>query len=128
MLTDDDLAAITALRERLRLSILEGDAKTYTGCFAEDGVIMHPDSPQVRGRAAIAEYVAGMFGAVRIPVLELTPVSVVGDGSLAFEVGVQECEIEPIIPGFARERQHLHVYQRGADGVWLVAAAMSGNQ
>ena len=136
MLSEDDLAAITALRKRLRSSIVEGDAKTYTDCFAEDAVIMRPDSPLVRGRAAIAEYVAGMFEVVRVPfnnpavgelIFKLTPVSVVGDGGLAFEIGVQAWRT---LRGFMRERQHLVVYQRGDDGAWHVAAAaaMSGNQ
>ena len=128
MLSSDDQAAIDALRERLRSSIVDGDAKAYTECFAEDGVIMHPDSPQVRGRAAIAEYAAGMFEIVKLPLLNLTPVSVVGEGDLAFEVGTQECVMEPALPGFKRERQHLHVYQRAEDGAWYIAAAMSGNQ
>jgi uncharacterized protein (TIGR02246 family) len=128
MLSAADQGEIAALRERLRSSIVDGDAEVYTSCFADDGVIMHPDSPQVRGRAAIAAYAAGMFEMVELPLLELTPVSVVGDGDLAFEVGTQECVMEPALPGFKRERQHLHVYQRAEDGEWYIAAAMSGNQ
>ena len=128
MLSPEDHAAIAALRERLRSSIVKGDAEVYTACFAEDGVIMHPDSPQVRGRSAIAEYVTAMFETVKVPVLDLTPVTLVGDGGLAFEVGIQDCVVEPALPGFKRERQHLHVYRRGKDGAWYIAAAMSGNQ
>lgn len=128
MLSDADRTAIDDLRERLRRSILEGDAEIYTSCFAEDGVIMHPDSPQVRGREAIASYAAGMFEVISVPVLELSPVVVDGGGDLAFEVATQVCELEPEMPGFKRDRQHLHVYARGSDGNWRVAAAMSGNQ
>ena len=128
MLSPHDQAAIAALRQRLQSSIVDGDAKIYAACFTEDGVIMHPDSPQVHGRAAITEYAAGMFEIVRVPLLQLTPVSVVGDGDFAFEVGTQECVMEPALPGFKRERQHLHVYRRTEDGAWYVAAAMSGNQ
>ena len=128
MLSPEDRAAIDALRERLRSSIISGDTHVYTTCFAEDGVIMHPDTPQVRCRASIADYAAAMFEAVEVPVLELTPVTLMGDGGLAFEVGVQDCVVEPALPGFKRERQHLHVYQRGEDGAWYIAAAMSGTQ
>jgi ketosteroid isomerase-like protein len=110
------------------MSIVEGDVETYTACFAEDGVIMHPDSPQVRGQRAITDYASGMFGTVSVPLLDLTPVSVMGEGKYAFEVGIQQCEVEPALPGFKRERQHLHVYERGDDGAWYIAAAMSGNQ
>ena len=110
MLSPEDQAAIAALRERLRSSIVKGNAEVYTACFTEDGFIMHPDSPQVRGRSAIAQYVTAMFETVNVPVLELTPVTLVGDGRFAFEVGIQDCVVEPALPGFKRERQHLHVY------------------
>ena len=66
MLGLEDQAVIAALQERLRSSIVVGDAEFYTACFAEDGVIMHPDSPQVRGRSAIAEYVTAMFETVKV--------------------------------------------------------------
>ena len=128
MLSDDDRRAIDALRERLRASIVSGDVDQYVTCFAEDGIIMHPETPQVRGRSSIAEYAAGFFENVRVPMLNFTPVSVIGDGRYAYEVGTQECEVEPALPGFKRQRQHLHVYERGEDGSWYVAAAMSGNQ
>ena len=123
-----DRAAIEDLRERLRRSIVKGDAAAYTSCFSEDAVIMHPDSPQVRGRKAIAAYATGMFELVSVPLLELSPVVVEGGDDLAFEVATQVCELEPEMPGFKRDRQHLHVYARGSDGNWYVAAAMSGNQ
>lgn len=128
MLSDLDRAAIDDLRERLRQSIVEGDAEAYTACFATDGIIMHPDSSQVRGREAIGAYATGMFEMVSVPRLELFPVVVEGSADLAFEVATQVCELEPEVPGFKRDRQHLHVYERASDGNWYVAAAMSGNQ
>ena len=128
MLTPEDRDAIRALRARLRASILSGDVEAYSACFAEDAVLMHPESPQVRGRPAIAEYIAAMFDAVKVPVLEFAEVVLDGAGDFAFEVGAQECVIEPTMPGFKRDRQHLHAYRRGGDGAWYIAAGMSGNQ
>ena len=128
MLDDADRAAIDELRDRLRDSIVNGDVEAYAACFAEGAVLMHPDTPQVKGRAAIAEYAEAMFDTVSVPRLDLTPVSLFGEGKYAFEVGVQECQIEPALPGFKRDRQHLHVYERAEDGTWFLAAAMSGNQ
>jgi len=128
MLGDSDRRAIGDLRERLRRSILDGDAEGYLSCLTSNAVVLHPDSPQVRGKEALLAYLTGMFEAVRVSVLELDPVIVDGDDGWAYEVGVQECEIEPRLPGFGRARQHLHVYQKQDDGSWLMAAAMSGNQ
>jgi uncharacterized protein (TIGR02246 family) len=128
MLSLEDREAIKALRERLRVSIVGGDTAAYSACFAEDAVLMHPDSPQVQGRAAIAEYVAAMFDAVSVPELDLSEVVLEGGDDYAFEVGTQHCVVDPVMPGFKRERQHLHAYCRAADGAWYIAAAMSGNQ
>ncbi len=128
MLSPEDRDAIRELRERLRVAIVSGDTAGYAECFAEDAVLMHPDSPQVRGRAAIAEYVAEMFSAVSVPELDLSEVVLDGGKNFAFEVGAQHCVVDPAMPGFKRDRQHLHAYCRGADGKWYIAAAMSGNQ
>jgi len=128
MLSPEDREAIRDLRERLRVSIVDGDTAAYAACFAENAVLMHPNSPQVRGRAAIAEYVAAMFDAVTVPELDLSEVVLDGDEDFAFEVGAQHCVVDPKMPGFKRERQHLHAYCRAADGAWYIAAAMSGNQ
>ena len=128
MISESDLSAIRALRSRLQKSILEGDVEEYVSCFTEDGAIMHPDSPQVIGRPSIAKYVAQMFEVVEVSKLDLMPVRVDGNARFAYEVGVQDCRVEPKLPGFKEVRQHLHVYEKGEDGEWLVAAAMSGNQ
>ena len=128
MLSPEDREAIRDLRERLRVAIVAGDTASYVGCFAEDAVLMHPDSPQVRGRAAIAEHVAAMFDAVSIPELDLSEVVLNGGGDFAFEVGAQHCVVHPAMAGFKKERQHLHAYCRAPDGAWYIAAAMSGNQ
>jgi uncharacterized protein (TIGR02246 family) len=122
------MAAITELRERLRASIVAGDSVSYVACFTEDAVLMHPDSPQIRGREGIDFYIRKIFEHVRVPMLELTPVTVVLSDDMAYEVGTQQCEMEPVQSGFNRDRQHLHVYRRGNDGGWRIAAAMSGNQ
>ena len=128
MLDADDREAIRDLRERLRTSIVTGDTTAYSMCFAEDAVLMHPDSPPVRGRAAIAAYVAAMFDVVSVPELDFSEVTLEGSDDFAFEVGTQHCVVEPAMPGFKRERQHVHAYRKGVDGTWSIAVAMSGNQ
>ncbi len=46
---------------------------------------------------------------------------------MAHEIGRDFLNIEPTNDGFKHERQHLHVYTKESDGVWRIAAAMSGN-
>ena len=127
-LAEADETAIRKLREALVQAILVGDAAAYAACYAADGVVMHPDSPFVKGTAALLEYSKAMFDAVRVTKLALTPLTIVGEGGVAFEMGVQDCGIEPPNEHFKEKRQYLHAYQRQEDGAWKIAAAMSGNQ
>ena len=127
-LAEADKAAIKELREALVRAIVAGDAAAYAACYAPDGVVMHPDSPFVRGTAALLEYTKAVFDAVKVTRLVLTPMSVTGEGGVAFETGVQDCGIEPPNEHFKEKRQYLHAYQRQEDGAWKIAAAMSGNQ
>lgn len=124
--TDRD--AIGNLRDRLVRAILAGDAVAYAASFAPDGIVMHPETPFVQGSVALRDYAQTVFAAVRVTRLVLTTLTLDGSGDVAFEVGVQDCAIEPANEHFREKRQYLHAYKRQADGGWKIAAAMSGNQ
>ncbi len=128
MISEEDILGIEAVRNKLVKAILDGDVDGYVECFTDDGVLMHPESPQVRGEAAIREYISAVTSAVRITELKLTPLVVDGGGGFAYEVGVQQTVIEPADDKFKSERQHLHIYKKQSDGTWRIAAGMSGNQ
>jgi uncharacterized protein (TIGR02246 family) len=127
MLTDKELKGIDSAREAIRVAILKGDAEAYALAFTEDGVVMHPDSPLVQGREALRNYVTELFSMVSIAKLEFHPVIVEGNVETAYEIGRQKVSASPASDKFKEDRQHLHVYERGSDGVWRIAAAMSGN-
>jgi uncharacterized protein (TIGR02246 family) len=123
-----DQIALGKLRDRLVRVILASDASAYVDSYAADGIVMHPETPFVRGSAALLEYARAVFAAVKVTRLVLTTVTLDGDGDVAFEVGVQDCAIEPANEHFKDTRQYLHAYKRQSDGEWKIAAAMSGNQ
>jgi len=127
-LSHDDAQAIDKLRRALVDAILTGDAEAYAACFTTDAILMHPDTPFVRGRDAIRDHGAKVFEVVKVAKLVLSPVKLAGAGALAFEVGVQEFASEPRDGRFKSNRQHFHVYERQPDGTWKIAVAMSGNQ
>lgn len=123
-----DREKIDALRSALIEAIIAGDPASYSQCFTEDGIVMHPDTAFVRGTGALRDYARGVFAAVKVTRLVLTPVMLHGTDTLAFEVGTQELAITPASDKFRSNRQHLHVYEKQTDGSWKIAAAMSGNQ
>ena len=127
-LSREDQDAIEALRDSLVRAILAGDAEAYANSYAPDGIVMHPEAPLVQGSSALLEYAKAMFAAVRVTRLVLQPIRLVGEGRVAYEVGVQEASIEPPNAQFKKDRQYLHAYERQVGGTWKVAAAMSGNQ
>lgn len=123
-----DEVAIRNLRDRLVRAILAGDAASYADSYAPDGIVMHPETPLVRGSGALLGYAKEVFAAVKVTRLLLTTLTLDGDGDVAFEVGVQDCAIEPANEHFKQKRQYLHAYKRQPDGTWKIAAAMSENQ
>ena len=127
-LSPEDQYAIEALRDSLVRAILLGDAEAYANSYSPDGIVMHPDTPLVQGSSALLEYAKAMFAAVKVTRLVLKPIRVVGEGRVAYEVGVQEAAVEPPNEHFKKDRQYLHAYERQEDGTWKVATGMSGNQ
>lgn len=127
MLGDEDRKGVDVARNAIVRAILNGDPKAYSLSFTEDGIVMHPDSAYVKGRKALETYAAQLFAAIKITQLEMKPVVVAGDERYAYEVGTQFVAVEPANEKFKSERQYIHAYEKGSDGIWRIAAGMSGN-
>jgi uncharacterized protein (TIGR02246 family) len=127
MLKDEDRSGVDQARERLISAILNQDPDAYAMSFTEDGIVIHPESPYVLGRKAIRAYIAEVFRNARVTRLEVSPLIVEGNEDTAYEVSTQLVKVEPTSDQFKEERQHTHVYRKESDGVWRIAAAMSGN-
>lgn len=127
MLGSDVRRKIDETRSALLSAILAGDADASAACYTTDRVVMHPDTPYIRGRPALREYVAKLFKTLKVTRSILTPAIVAGSGNIACEVGTQELVMEPPDERFKRNRQYLFVYEEQADGSWKIAVGISGN-
>ena len=127
MLKDEDRSGVEQAREAIVSAILNQDPDAYAMSFTEDGILIHPESPFVRGRKALRSYVAEIFRNAKVTQLEISPLVVEGNEDTAYEVSTQLAKVEPASDQFKEERQHIHVYRKESDGVWRIAAAMSGN-
>ena len=93
------------------------DAKALAALFAEDGFVLTPGSPPVRGRAAIEKAYTGAGGP-----LELRALAYAAEGPIAYIVG-----------GFARQRgepdagKFTLTLRRGAGGKWLIFSDMDNS-
>jgi uncharacterized protein (TIGR02246 family) len=127
MLDSDDRRKIDEARSALVSAVLAGDAEAYARGYTTDGVVMHPDTPYLRGRGAVRQYATELFQALKVKRLDLSPLIVAGTGNLAYEVGTGQLEIESADERFKPNRQHVFVYEKQPDGSWKVAVGMSGN-
>ena len=60
--------------------------------------------------------------------LELIPVRIWGQGSLAYEVGNQRIEFRAASTDYLTvSRKYIHVFTKDRDGRWLLAGGMSSN-
>ena len=83
--------------------------------------------PIITGKAKVETHNAAIFETVTVETLKLTPVEVHGTGDLAYEVGTQQLTIEPAVREFSGSRKYVHVFRRGANGIWRFTTLMSNN-
>lgn len=120
--TEEDQAEIRATTEAA-LAIANGSADwaEYTEVlYAEDALFMPPNSEAVRGRDAIAGFMAGF------PPLEdfqVTPAEVAGSGDMAYVRGNYVLVMRP--PGseaaITDRGKYVEVWRRQTDGSWKMA-------
>lgn len=118
-----DEAAIHALVKDWSASAQAKDADKFTSFYAEDGVVMMADAPDVSGKAAIREAIGGMM---QDPSFALSfssdKVVVARSGDLAYETGTYSLTMSDAKKQPATEEgNYVVVWQKQPDGAWKVA-------
>jgi uncharacterized protein (TIGR02246 family) len=117
-----DLSAIDRVREAHIAAMNQGSVDAFVGVFSEDAVQMPPNAPANAGRAAIRAWIAAFLEPFRVQfALEVEEVRVAGDW--AFERGGYRIGLAPKAggEGFQDLGKYITVYQKQANGAWLVA-------
>jgi ketosteroid isomerase-like protein len=125
-LTDEDIAALNALRAAYRQAAIEGTPNALSAVYAEDAVVWSPNKPAIEGRDAIRAINEPTPG-VTIQHLALSSIEIDGYGDLAFDRGTYSFTVvtdeaeEPIsVVG-----KYLVIARKQADGTWLWTLDMS---
>jgi ketosteroid isomerase-like protein len=116
-LSEEDVAAIRGMLEKLRVDFVAEDWTAILSYFATDAVRMPPNESMIEGHAAIT---ASFDALPPVTGFTLTPQVVAGEGDLAYARGAFTLdtappEAEPV----NMVGKWLAIYERQADGSWL---------
>ena len=100
-----------------------GDAPGVAGLFAEDGAIMAPPMPTIRGRAAIETTLSAVFGAISVKVDQVDIERVRELGEMAFV----EARSRELVTNLAEGTTETHDYRElfcleHHSGDWTIAS------
>lgn len=108
---------------------LEGDLEGMMALMHEDAMIMAADTPTVHGREAVREYLATRIGRPGVKFEDdLREIRIQGDWALVR--GDFHLEVTP--PGapepvYRRHGRYLVIYEKTADGEWLMLRDMDNS-
>ena len=116
-----DATAIRGALEAYFNAANSGDATQWAKLYAEDAVIMPPNTPTVEGRAAIGSWLAML--PVKITDAEGAALEVEGAGSVAYVRGTYSMNLQiPGVPQPIPQRgKLLQIYARQPGGSWQLA-------
>jgi uncharacterized protein (TIGR02246 family) len=123
-LTEEDIAALNALRTTYAEAVLAGDCDADNALFAENGVRLPQDQPTLEGRAAIkaaCEAEEATFQDFTLTLLEVD-----GYGDLAFDRGTwsQTIVAEGMEEPLTLTGKYVAIARKQADGSWLLTVDM----
>jgi uncharacterized protein (TIGR02246 family) len=93
------------------------------GFYTDDAILLPPGAPMIRGRDRIRDFWAKLM-ADGLTGLRLDTLDVIGDGSMAYEVGQFEMTVQQDGPPQQVGGKYMVVFRRGDDGAWRAAADM----
>ncbi len=121
-LTDQDAAAIRTVFDTSARLLEAGDFPAWSELWAEDAVMMPPNNPSAKGRAAILA-----FGEAypEIRAISFTDVRIEGTGDLAVGTSAFSMTIVPQGAGEIQDTgKQLVVFRKQSDGKWLASTCM----
>ena len=116
----EDVAAITAVSKQRADAFNQGNAAAIAAHFAEDALLMAPDKPALRGKAAVQSYYQQIFDEYETALKSYyDEVKVSGD--LAYGRGFAEVLLTPKRGGQTVQStaKYINIMKRQTDGKWI---------
>jgi uncharacterized protein (TIGR02246 family) len=117
-LTDADRSAIRESVANFDKAMVAGDWPSVLSHYSEDGILMPPNGPEVKGRAAMQKFFQGF---PKITEFKENVLEIEGHGDLAYPRGTYEMTMVPPGAGPLKDKgKVLAVWRKQPDGSWLV--------
>lgn len=118
-LSEEDVAAITIASDAWVEAYATNDDAAMLAASTENLVLMPPDMPMLRGKAAAEEYLASFDGVA----LSVTRLGIEGGGGVAVERATYEASavLEGVTEPVAYPGKYVSIWKKQADGTWLIA-------
>jgi uncharacterized protein (TIGR02246 family) len=115
----EDIAAITAVSKARADAFNQSNAAAIAVHFAEDALLMAPDKPTLKGKAAVQNYYQHIFDEYETSLKSYyDEVKVSGD--LAYGRGFAEVALNPKRggPALKSTAKYINIMRRDSDGKW----------
>ena len=112
---------IRAQNNKVIKALTSGDAKAYAELFTEDGFVMTPGSPTIRGKENIFSSRRDVLARVKVTSARLDTISLERNGAVAWEMGLFTYEFrgengeKRVVTG-----KYLVLWEQQADGTWKI--------
>ncbi|RMG63162.1 MAG: nuclear transport factor 2 family protein [Calditrichaeota bacterium] len=117
-----DREAISLQNQRFARAYSQGDAATLAGLYTQDAYALAPGNRVWEGRQAIRDGIQKELSAGQMQ-LQVQTVSLTLLDDHAYEVGTYTIRVEPEgSEAFTDHGKYLTVWQKQADGSWLIRA------
>jgi len=125
-MSDAARRAVDAAYERWISAAVAGDADAYADFFEEDGVLMPPNAPIVRGRQAIREWAKWLFSTYRLEVSTYSMEHQIVSDAVAVSRYVTAGTYRPVNggDGIPFDQKYADALVKLADGAWKMNSHM----
>jgi ketosteroid isomerase-like protein len=114
-------AGVDSAANRLLAALRSDNPDSLVALLADDVVIMPPNEPVLKGKAAVRTWYEKLVGQMRTSSLSITDREVLIGGDYATEVAGFEWTLVPVAGGkpLVDRGSYMQVWQRPPDGRWL---------
>jgi uncharacterized protein (TIGR02246 family) len=113
-------AAIEAVNAKFTAAVMAGDANAAGAVYSADAVVLAPNTPAMKGRAAIAGLFKGWLSEMTVSDFSLTADDVISAGDYVIETGTYRMTMQLKAGGAVPDQGKYLVVWKRENGEWKI--------